>query len=189
MRPTETVAAVRRYADTDEAWVLFDRDGRDRDADIRRALLEAAASKIEVGFSHPSFDLWLLMHFQSFSGAQSGSSKIVVEKLRGARDAEAFNDYDKRGDKSVKGARRDALRGRESTATTNARALVNACAHGACDAAQAREKPVDRNAAVESWESWSARSGHASDCPALSRDPSTDVWRLLAALDIVPTTH
>src|SRR5262249_53925784 len=31
MLPTETVAAVRQYADTDEAWVLFDRDGRDRD--------------------------------------------------------------------------------------------------------------------------------------------------------------
>ncbi|WP_168220646.1 RloB family protein [Streptomyces sp. RFCAC02] len=186
MLPTETVEAVRRYADTDEAWVLFDRDGDDRDANIRRALKEAAAAKIEVGFSHPSFDLWLLLHFQPFSGAQSGSSRIVVEKLRSAKGAEAFEDYDKRNDKSVKGVRRDALRGKQETAVANARALVGSCGHGACKAGRAKAEPVGRDAAAEPLPQWSARSGHAPDCPALKRDPSTDVWRLLAALGIVP---
>ncbi|WP_239340659.1 RloB family protein [Frankia sp. CiP3] len=183
MLPTETVAAVRLYAGTDEAWVLFDRDGPDRDADIRRALKDAATFKIEVGFSHPSFDLWLLLHFQSFSGAQRGGSKIVVEKLRGA---EAFEDYDNRNNKSVKGVRRDALRGREKTAAANARALVDVCAHGACNAEQAKSKPVDRSAADESSVGWSARSGYSPHCSVLRRDPSTDVWRLLAALGLVP---
>jgi hypothetical protein len=188
MLPTETVAAVRRYADTDEAWVLFDRDGPDRDADIRQALKDAAASKIEVGFSHPSFDLWLLLHFQSFSGAQSGSSKIVVEKLRSAGNAEAFKDYDNRNNKSVKGARRDALRGREKIAATNARALVDACAHSACNAKKAKSNPVDRSAPDEPSVAWLARSGHAPGCPVLRRDPSTDVWRLLATLGLVPVS-
>jgi hypothetical protein len=186
MLPTKTVEAVRRYADTDEAWVVFDRDGDDRDEDIRRALEEAAASKIEVGFSHPSFDLWLLLHFQPFSGAQSGSSKIVIEKLRSAPGADAFKNYDKRNDKSVKGLRRDALRGREKAAATNAKALVATCEHGDCKAGRAQVKPVERDAAAAPPPQWSARSGHAAHCLALGRDPSTDVWRLLAALGIVP---
>jgi hypothetical protein len=97
---------------------------------IQRGSAKAAASKIEVGFSHPSFDLWLLLHFQPFSGAQSGSSKIVIEKLRSAPGADAFKNYDKRNDKSVKGLRRDALRGREKAAATNAKALVATCEHG-----------------------------------------------------------
>ncbi|MCW5250516.1 RloB family protein [Streptomyces sp. SHP 1-2] len=184
--PTETVAAVRRYADADEAWVLFDRDGADRDDDIRQALKEAAASKIEVGFSHPSFDLWLLLHFQPFTGAQNGSSKIIVDKLRSAPAAAAFKDYDIRNDKSVKGARRDALLGREKTAVLNAKALVGTCEHGDCKGGRASVKPVSRDAEPESSPRWSARSGHSAHCPALKRDPSTDVWRLLAALEIVP---
>lgn len=183
--PTETVASVRRYADTDEAWVLFDRDGTDRDEDIRQALKEAAASKIEVGFSHPSFELWLLLHFQPFSGAQNGKSKIVVDKLRSAPGAAAFKDYDVRN-KSLKGGRRDALRGREKTAALNAKALVGTCEHGDCKGGRASAKPVRRDARAESSPRWSARSGHSEHCPDLKRDPSTDVWRLLAALKIVP---
>ncbi|WP_052848267.1 RloB family protein [Streptomyces avicenniae] len=140
--PSQTVAAVRRHADTDEAWVLFDRDGADRDDDIRQALTAAAAAGIEVGFSHPSFDLWLLLHFQPFTGAQNGSSRIVVGKLRSAPGAAAFADYDIRNDKSVKGARCEALRGREATAVLNAKALVAACEHGDCKGARADVRPV-----------------------------------------------
>jgi len=157
-----------------------------RDADIQQALRDAAVAKIEVGFSHPSFDLWLLLHFQSFAGAQSGSSKLVIEKLRNAIGA--FKDYDKRNDKSIKGVRREALRGREKTAADNARALVGTCVSGACKAAQSKTEPVDRDAPTESSAQWSARSGHAAHCPVLERDPCTDVWRLLAALGIVSYT-
>lgn len=184
--PTEAVEAVRHYADTDEAWVLFDRDGADRDEDIRQALKAAAVSRVEVGFSHPSFDLWLLLHFQPFTGAQNGSSRIVVEKLRNAPGAEAFKDYDRRNDKSVQGSRRDALRGRESKAAANARALVGACEHGDCTARSADAGPVEGDARAQPSPRWSARSGHSEHCAALNRDPSTDVWRLLAALGIVP---
>lgn len=196
--PTQTVAKATKHAGIDEAWVLFDRDGSDRDADIREALRAAAESKIEVGFSHPSFDLWLLLHFQSISGAQHGSSTLIVEKLRNAKGTFEFRDYDKRNNKSVKGGRRDALHGREATAIRHARALVGHCEYGECKAGAAEYAPVSRR---DTWVSpgtgsegqstpgqWSARSGHAAHCPIVLRDPSTDVWRLLVSLGIA-TAH
>ncbi|GAA1254827.1 hypothetical protein GCM10009677_00750 [Sphaerisporangium rubeum] len=180
--PSAAVEAARKAAGEDEAWALFDRDQWE---DIPHAIKDAAESRIELAFSHPSFDLWLLLHFQAFGGAQSGSSTLVVEKLRQARGADAFKDYDKRGDKSVKGARRDALTGREAQAVANARRLVASCTHGLCDPGQAQTKPPGEDAASHSPQEWAARSGHAVDCPVLQRDPSTDVWRLLVRLGIV----
>ncbi|MEU8278108.1 RloB family protein [Microbispora bryophytorum] len=180
--PCEVVEAVCKAAGEDEAWALFDRDQWD---DIPQAIKDAAESRIELAFSHPSFDLWLLLHFQAFGGAQSGSSKLVVEKLRQAKGADAFKDYDKRGDKSVKGARRNALKGREDKAVAHARSLVASCAHGLCKPGRAKVGPVGENAAPQSPQEWAARSGHAPDCPVLQRDPSTDVWRLLVSLGIV----
>ncbi|WP_170322478.1 RloB family protein [Acrocarpospora macrocephala] len=179
MTPSGVVAAVQEAAAEDEAWALFDRD---QWIDIPAAVKAAADSRIEFALSHPSFDLWLLLHFQAFSGRQSGSSKIVIEKLRQA--SEAFTDYDKRGDKSIRVTRRDALRGRENIAITNARSLVNCCAHGSCASKRATAETISDQADPVTPEEWSARSGHAADCPILLRDPSTDVWRLLTALGI-----
>ncbi|WP_066360418.1 RloB family protein [Herbidospora mongoliensis] len=179
--PCEVVATVAEAAGEDEAWALFDRD---QWADIPQAIKDAAASRIELAFSHPSFDLWLLLHFQAFGGAQSGSSKLVVEKLRQAKGAEAFGDFDKKGDKSVKGSRRNALKGREEKAVAHARNLVASCAHGLCMPGQAKIGPVGDDD-PQSPHQWAARSGHAPDCPVLQRDPSTDMWRLLARLRIV----
>jgi hypothetical protein len=58
-----------------EVWALFDRD---QHTDVREAFArieehnaEAAVNSyedIQIGFSHPSFDLWLLLHFQQLSG-------------------------------------------------------------------------------------------------------------------------
>ncbi|WP_214107546.1 RloB family protein [Acrocarpospora catenulata] len=180
--PSGVVEAARKAAGEDEAWALFDRDQWD---DIPQAVKDAAESGIELAFSHPSFDLWLLLHFQSFGGAQSGSSKLVVEKLRQAKGADAFKDYDKRGDKSIKGARRDALKGREDKAVAHARSLVASCTHGLCKPGQAQTEPVGEDVARQSHQEWAARSGHTPDCPVLQRDPSTDVWRLLVRLGIV----
>lgn len=191
LKPSETVTEVLKKAGTDEAWVLFDRDGPDRDDDIHRALRNAAQAKVEVGFSHPSFDLWLLLHFQSFTGAQRGSSQTVVDKLRGVSATTAFRDYASR-DKGVKSpARRTALNGNEQQAVDNARALVKHCEQGGCRPATAQWIPVsrkppqpDEQQAPVSWQGWSARSGHTEQCPILGRDPSSDVWRLLVSLGI-----
>ncbi|GGK37094.1 RloB family protein [Nocardia camponoti] len=184
--PLQTVAKVKQRADDCEAWVLFDRDGTDRDADIERAVRAAAKAQVELAFSHPSFDLWLLLHFRSVSGAQHGSSKLIVEKLRRATTSGEFHDYDKRNNKSIGEDRKKALFGNEATAVRNARALVGQCEHGACKASNAEHRFVPRNRET-AWTpaQWSGRSGHADHCPILGRDPSTDVWRLLVSLGIV----
>ncbi|GGK64347.1 hypothetical protein Sme01_25730 [Sphaerisporangium melleum] len=185
MSPLRVVEAVREIAGEDEAWALFDRDQWD---EIPAAIRVAAEARIEIAMSHPSFDLWLLLHFQPFGGAQSGSSKLVVEKLRRAAGTDAFKDYDKRDDKrddkSVRHARRDALKGRETKAVANARRLVASCPHGLCTPVNAMTEPIGRDSPAQSPWQWSARSGHHEDCPVLGRDPSTDVWRLLTSLGI-----
>ncbi|MEV7005587.1 RloB family protein [Streptosporangium sp. NPDC051022] len=179
--PSGIVEAARQAAGDDEAWALFDRDQWN---DIPRAVEVAAESRVELAFSHPSFDLWLLLHFQAFGGAQSGSSKLVVEKLRQAKGADAFKDYDRKGDKSIKGARRDALKEREGRAVEHARSLVASCARGLCGPGRAKTDPVNGEAERVSPQEWAARSGHAPECLLLQRDPSTDVWRLLVTLGI-----
>ncbi|MEU7887235.1 RloB family protein [Microbispora bryophytorum] len=180
MTPSQVVEAARAAAAEDEAWAVFDRDRWD---DIAQAIKVAAESQIELAFSHPSFDLWLLLHFQAFSGAQSGSSKNVVDKLRQA--AGPFRDYDKRGDKSIKGPRRDALKGLEHKAVARARSLIASCPQGECAPARTEPDRAGRDAQPLPSNQWAARSGHAQDCPILRRDPSTDVWCLLVALGIV----
>ncbi|MGW3162826.1 RloB family protein [Streptomyces sp. NPDC001142] len=180
LTPSRVVADVQEKAQEDEAWALFDRD---QHHDIPEALRLAAEKKTEVCFSHPSFDLWLLLHFQAFGGRRSGSSEDVVKALRQAEPA--FQNFDKRNDKSVKGGRRKALEDREKKAVNHARSLVGQCEHGSCKANRSKCRPADPSDPPVSAEEWSARSGHAPDCPVLGRDPSTDVWRLLVRLGIV----
>jgi hypothetical protein len=183
--PEQVVEAVRQHALKDETWALFDRDEHKR---IPQAVVDAAADGTEICFSHPSFDLWLLLHFQAFGGRQSGKSTNVVDKLRKADPA--FERFDKKNDKSVQGPRRQALEGRVKVAVAHAKNLLAQCEHGACKASQHKAAPVDRTSPhnpdqlPQSPRKWAARSGHAVDCKVLNRDPSSDVWRLLASLGI-----
>ncbi|MGA4839466.1 RloB family protein [Streptomyces sp. G45] len=187
LKPEEVVDAVKDKAAEDEAWALFDRDQHTK---IPQAVNEAAASGVEMCFSHPSFDLWLLLHFQAFGGGQSGRGDVVIEKLRAADPA--FQKFDKRNDKSVKGPRAEALKGKANKAITHAKSLLAQCEHGACKPSQAKIVKPRRNAdgvvvarpGPKPPHQWAARSGHAPDCPVLGRDPSTDVWRLLVSLGI-----
>ncbi|MFC3960750.1 RloB domain-containing protein [Nocardia jiangsuensis] len=121
---------------------------------------EWARCGVQIAFSHPSFGLWLLLHFQSFGGAQGGSDRIVHEKLRGRQHWESFSD---RGDKSVGGYRAATLTGKHRAAARRAEKLTEDCPTDGCSAA----------------------SGHRSHCDPLKRDPSTDVWRLLEALGLL----
>ncbi|MFE3988283.1 RloB family protein [Nocardia tengchongensis] len=182
LKPSRAVAQVKEMAESHEAWVLFDRDSH---PDIPQALRAAAEARIEVGFSHPSFDLWLLLHFQAFGGTQNGSSDTVVDKLRSSKATDAFRDYARR-DKGIGPDRRKALRRKEQDAVDHARALVKQCEHGDCRAGAAKWDFVSRagDDTRIPWQQWSARSGHAEHCPVLGRDPSTDVWRLLVSLGI-----
>ncbi|MER5982195.1 RloB family protein [Streptomyces sp. NPDC001787] len=180
LTPARVVAQVQAKAEEDEAWALFDRD---QHHDIPEALDLAAEQGTEVCFSHPSFDLWLLLHFQAFGGRRSGSSEHVVETLRQADPA--FKNFDKRNDKSVKDGRRAALTKKESAAVSHARGLVAQCEHGACKAKSTRKDRHQWEGAPERPDPLIPHSGHADDCPVLDRDPSTDVWRLLVSLEIV----
>lgn len=180
LTPARAVAKVQETAEEDEAWALFDRD---QHHDIPEALELAAETGTEVCFSHPSFDLWLLLHFQAFGGKRSGSSKDVVDALRQADPA--FKNFDKRNDKSVKDGRREALKKKESAAVSHARSLVKQCEHGRCKAESTRKDRYRWEGAPERPDPLIPHPGHATDCPVLDRDPSTDVWRLLVSLEIV----
>jgi hypothetical protein len=135
-----------------QVWALFDRD---RHRCVAQAFAAAAQSPIRVAFSHPSFDLWLLLHFQNLTSAEDGGSDAVHAKLRSGHAAYAA--FARNGEKRVTGARAQALLGREDAAVRRARALIDACPTGTCSAAR----------------------GHDAACPPLDRDPSTDVWRLV----------
>jgi hypothetical protein len=72
-----------------EVWALFDHDGR---PDIDQVCARARRHAINAALSHPSFEMWLLLHFQDFPpAAQGGSNRVIMEKLRAADSA--FADY------------------------------------------------------------------------------------------------
>jgi len=152
-----------------EIWALFDRDQhpdvRDAFTVLRRHNAVAAEKnykEVGIAFSHPSFDLWLLLHFQSLTTPQSGSSAPVHDKLRGYPAFERFAAKTS-GSKSISDARAAELVPRTETAVRNARALIKQCLGNGC----------------------SPSAGHAADCDPLRRDPSTDVWRLIQSLGIM----
>jgi hypothetical protein len=164
MKPSEVVeraAQERRDSGDDDLtqyWAVFDRD---QHTDIPQAMRAATEGGIKVAFSHPSFDLWLLLHFMMVRERQHGASQWIHEKLREQSGFERFGSAS--GDKGVQGARVAALTGRHEVAAGRAKKLVDECPTGQC----------------------SAESGHAHHCDPCTRDPSTDVWRLLVELGIV----
>lgn len=161
MTPSEVVARVLEEHggdDQSQHWAVFDRD---QHPDIPQAFRDARRYGVRVAFSHPSFDLWLLLHFIPVAEQQHGSSQWIHEKLRQQHGFERFGSAS--GDKAITEARIVALAGKHEVATERARHLVDDCPRGSC----------------------SASAGHAWQCDPSRRDPSTDVWRLLAELGIV----
>jgi hypothetical protein len=152
-----------------EVWALFDRDQhqgiREAFAELKRhnaGARERGMLKMEVAFSHPSFDLWLLLHFQPLATPQGGASDTVRRKLREYPGFESFGSDGKKITHE-RAARLMALE-HIGAAVKYARALVGQCPTGGCSPAK----------------------GHVSGCDPLRRDPSTDVWRLIESLGIVP---
>lgn len=170
LTPSQVVDLAKRMVaetgeDDVEAWALFDRDSH---PDIPQAFAEARKAGIHVAFSHPAFELWLLLHFQQFAASQGGDNQRVIAKLRGKPD---FGDYD-RGEKKVTQRRFDALEadGGIARAVRNARKLDDNCPSGCCSG---RDHKTD---------------GHPPDrCEPTKRDPSTGVWRLIEGLGITDT--
>lgn len=187
-RPEEVVDLVLRRASgpDDEKWALFDRDSKDqRDQEIADAMRKAAREGVQVAMSHPSFELWLLLHFQDLTSRENGDDTSVKDRLRKHPKAKGFEEYDKAsGDrgKGLDARRATSLSGKEGDAIRRARGLVNRCPHGTCDHERARTESI--GAGREPYERWTRRTGHAGDCDPLHRDPSSDVWRLLEHLGI-----
>ncbi|MDH6700308.1 RloB family protein [Streptomyces sp. MAA16] len=194
LRPTEVVDLVLASASApdDEKWALFDRDADDhRDEEIPEAMRDAAKNGVQVALSHPSFELWLLLHFQQFTGQEGGLSGAVVDRLRTHRDAKGFERYDSGSGEQGKGITDERARtltdpekSRDRMAVRNARKLVGMCSHGGCS-----DRGVDHTKipgpGTETYAQWTRRSGHAENCDPLKRDPSSDMWRLLVQLGIV----
>lgn len=162
--PSDVVELARSKKDEDSGdegsqyWAVFDRD---QHPDVPQAMRAAREAGIRVAFSHPSFDLWLLLHFIPVHERQRGSSQWIHEKLREQQGFEGYGSGN--GDKSVRGVRETALAGRHDVAARYAERLVDDCPTGQCR----------------------ATTDHASHCDPLRRDPSTDVWQLLVELGIV----
>ncbi|MBR0984666.1 RloB domain-containing protein [Bradyrhizobium liaoningense] len=51
------------FGQNDQVWAVFDRDDH---PEVARAISEAIASGIRVGFSNPCFELWLVLHYRDF---------------------------------------------------------------------------------------------------------------------------
>lgn len=107
LMPSRVVEEACRVVDEpaiDQIWGLFDHDGR---KDIDNICLRQRPARVKVALSHPSFELWLLLHFQEFTPvAQCGGNDAIIEKLRAAH--RAFADYGKRN-KRISVARFAAL--------------------------------------------------------------------------------
>jgi hypothetical protein len=169
LKPREVVAKAAEYVDEvreyealypddderrPQLWALFDRD---QHTGIPGAFQEAGKAGITVAYSNPSFDLWLLLHLSDFSGAQSGSSDVVHEKLRKFAPYTKFSKRSKHLDQD----RLDALHDHKAAAD-RARRLAGSCPTEGC-----------------------SKHGHAAHCTRISRDPCTEVADLLVALKII----
>ncbi len=154
-----------------QVWALFDRDQHTDIPEAFACLREhnttartAGRGQIQVAFSNPSFDLWLLLHFQQLSAPQGGSSDQVHWKLRAYPSFQRFATGS--GSKAITAERALQLTTPEhiENAVRNARALVKQCQSSRC----------------------SSTGNHTDGCDPLHRDPSTDVWRLVESLGILP---
>lgn len=55
------------YAKTDEFWAVFDRDEHPQ---VGGAIARCASANIQVAFSNPCFEVWLILHFQDYDRAE-----------------------------------------------------------------------------------------------------------------------
>ena len=68
----------------DQVWVVFDRENKNhpRRTQVPKAIQLADAKDIRVAHSIPSFEFWLLLHFE-FTTAPCNDCEAVVRKLKG----------------------------------------------------------------------------------------------------------
>jgi len=134
-----------------EVWCLFDRDEH---PEVDAVIAVALRNGVRVAFSHPCFELWLLLHFQMYEAQLSGQCAAITGRLR---QHPGFEDYQKQ----IGTAEWKALCGHFDEARARALQLVERCPTDSCG--------LEEN---------------APHCVPTSRDPSSDVWRLLDSLHL-----
>lgn len=132
-----------------EVWCLFDRDEH---GEVDTAIVQAVRNGVQLAFSRPCFELWLLLHFQPYATLLSGRCGDLSRKLRRRNGFGHF-------DKHIGQVEWTALAGRSDDARTRALQLVQQCPSGECGPQE-----------------------HGLHCVPTNRDPSTDVWKLLDSL-------
>lgn len=99
-KPRDLVAdaiALKREKDTevpsdlaDEfrpvVWCIFDRDQHDG---VDEAISQAVTAGVKVAFSHPCFELWRLLHHQSYTATFGGVCEEAARRLPFAADVSA----------------------------------------------------------------------------------------------------
>jgi hypothetical protein len=86
--PSELVLAVERKADRDEydsAWVVVDLDDEHQPDEIGAS---AADAGVELIWSVPSFEVWLIMHFENCTAhiESAGKCHVKLERHLGSWD-------------------------------------------------------------------------------------------------------
>ncbi|MBU4338732.1 RloB family protein [Patescibacteria group bacterium] len=106
---------INGSADSDECWVVFDKDSFDKDFDS--AINKAKASNIGVAYSNESFELWFLLHFNLLSSALS--RELIKEKLGDVLQKKYSEKYEKKKENM-----HFLIKDLEETAIKNAKYLI-----------------------------------------------------------------
>lgn len=72
---------VRSKQPFDEVWAVFDREGVHETTRFQQALNRARRWKVELAISNPSFEYWLLLHFENTDAPFSNAAE-VMQRLR-----------------------------------------------------------------------------------------------------------
>lgn len=106
---------INGSADSDECWVVFDKDSFDKDFDS--AINKAKANSIGVAYSNESFELWFLLHFNLLSSALN--RKLIEEKLVDILQEKYNEKYEKKKENMYL-----LIKNLEETAIKNAKQLL-----------------------------------------------------------------
>lgn len=81
LKAEQHLGALDDPNDRQSVWVLFDREGSDKQQDAADRITKNAVDVgIKVAVSHPCYDLWTLLHFED-TGSYFENCKKVVDRL------------------------------------------------------------------------------------------------------------
>lgn len=106
---------INNSADSDECWVVFDKDSFDKDFDS--AINKAKANNLGVAYSNECFELWFLLHFSLLSSALSRG--LIKGKLNDVLQKKYSEKYEKKKENMY-----SLIKSLEEIAVKNAKQLL-----------------------------------------------------------------